>query len=83
MNEPTVAQFKRLYLLSYTLTNVMFQPIHIIRIDERNNNLFILEFSIRIVNLCKFLRENGGTGSDLSKQLIRSGISSYKLRIKN
>jgi hypothetical protein len=42
MNEPTVAQFKRLYLLSYTLTNVMFQPIHIIRIDERNNNLFIL-----------------------------------------
>jgi hypothetical protein len=42
MNEPTVAQLKRLYLLSYTLTNVMFQPIHIIRLDERNNNLFIL-----------------------------------------
>jgi four helix bundle protein len=30
-----------------------------------------LNFSIRIVKLCKFLRENGGTGSDLSKQLIR------------
>jgi hypothetical protein len=42
-----------------------------------------LNFSIRIVNLCKFLRENGGTGSDLSKQLIPSGTSSYKLRIKN
>ena len=34
-----------------------------------------LNFSIRIVNLCKFLRENGGTGSDLSQQLIRSGTS--------
>ena len=34
-----------------------------------------LKFSIRIVKLCKFLRENGGTGYDLSKQLIRSGTS--------
>ncbi|NES17947.1 MAG: four helix bundle protein [Symploca sp. SIO3E6] len=34
-----------------------------------------LNFSIRIVNLCKFLRENGGTGYDISKQLIRSGTS--------
>ncbi|AFZ55190.1 CHP02436-containing protein [Cyanobacterium aponinum PCC 10605] len=34
-----------------------------------------LSFSIRIVNLCKFLRENGGTGYDLSKQLIRCGTS--------
>ena len=34
-----------------------------------------LNFSIRIVNLCKFLRERGGTGYDLSKQLIRSGTS--------
>ncbi len=52
MNEPTLAQLKRLYLLSYTLTNVMFQPIHIIRLDERNQNLFILaghEENIEIV----------------------------------
>ena len=28
-----------------------------------------LNFSIRIVNLCKILRENGGTGYDLSQQL--------------
>jgi hypothetical protein len=52
MNEPTFAQLKRLYLLSYTLTNVMFQPIHIIRLDERNQNLFILaghEENIEIV----------------------------------
>lgn len=34
-----------------------------------------LNFSIMIVNLCKFLRKNGGTGYDLSKQLIRSGTS--------
>ncbi|AOY84222.1 four helix bundle protein [Moorena producens JHB] len=34
-----------------------------------------LKFSVRIVNLCKFLRQNGGTGYDLSKQLIRSGTS--------
>ena len=34
-----------------------------------------LKFSIRIVNLCKFLRENGGTGYDLSKQLIRCRTS--------
>jgi four helix bundle protein len=34
-----------------------------------------LNFSIRIVKLCQFLRENGGTGYDLSKQLIRSGTS--------
>ncbi|MGD1700232.1 four helix bundle protein [Dapis sp. BLCC M229] len=34
-----------------------------------------LNFSIIIVKLCKFLRENGGTGYDLSKQLIRFGTS--------
>jgi four helix bundle protein len=33
------------------------------------------KFSIRIIKLCKFLREKGGTGYDLSKQLIRSGTS--------
>ncbi len=42
MNEPTLAQLKQLYLLSHTLTNVIFQPIHIIRMDERTQNLFIL-----------------------------------------
>ena len=42
MNEPTPAQLRSLYRISYVLTNVMFQPIHIIRIDERTGNLFIL-----------------------------------------
>ena len=42
MDEPTVKQLKRLYIIAYTLTNIMFQPIHIIRLDERTQNLFIL-----------------------------------------
>ena len=41
-----------------------------LEIEERT-----FKFSIRIVKLCKFLREKGGTGYDLSKQLIRSGTS--------
>lgn len=42
MDEPTIQQLKSLYIIGYTLTNIMFQPVHIIRIDERTNNLFIL-----------------------------------------
>ena len=42
MNQPTEAQLKKLYRLGYVLSNVMFQPIHIIRLDERIGNLFIL-----------------------------------------
>ena len=42
MEEPTEAQLRKLYELCYTLANVMFQPIHIIRLDERTGNLFIL-----------------------------------------
>jgi hypothetical protein len=41
MNEPTIIHLKSLYI-SYTLTNIMFKPIHIVQIDERTNNLFIL-----------------------------------------
>lgn len=39
---PTQAQLHSLYIQCYTLTNVMFQPIHVIRLDERTGNLFIL-----------------------------------------
>jgi len=39
---PTYSQLVKLYQISYTLTNVMFQPIHIIRLDERTKNIFIL-----------------------------------------
>jgi hypothetical protein len=42
MKEPTVKQLQSLYRLCHILTNVMFQPIHIVRVDERSLNLFIL-----------------------------------------
>jgi hypothetical protein len=42
MKEPTEAQLRKLYKLCHTLTNVMFQPLHIVRLDECTGNLFIL-----------------------------------------
>lgn len=42
MRQPTTAQLQTLYRLCHLLTNVMFQPIHIVRLDERTLNLFIL-----------------------------------------
>ncbi|MEH2145574.1 DUF6888 family protein [Nostoc sp.] len=40
--QPTAEQLKCLYRLCHQLTNVMFQPIHIVRLDERSLNIFIL-----------------------------------------
>jgi hypothetical protein len=40
--QPRVEQLQSLYRLCYQLTNVMFQPIHIVRLDERSLNIFIL-----------------------------------------
>ncbi len=42
MDDPTVEQLKSLYRLCHLLTNVMFQPILIVRLDERTFNLFLL-----------------------------------------
>jgi hypothetical protein len=42
MKEPTGAQLRTLYRLCHILTNVMFQPIHIVRLDERTLSLFVL-----------------------------------------
>lgn len=42
MRQPTEPQLRKLYELCHTLSNVMFQPIHVIRLDERTGNLFIL-----------------------------------------
>lgn len=42
MRQPTEAQLQKLYELCHTLTNVMFQPVHIVRLDERTGNMFIL-----------------------------------------
>lgn len=41
MREPTAAQLRSLYRC-HLLTNVMFQLIHIVRLDERTFNVFIL-----------------------------------------
>ncbi|MEH2415519.1 DUF6888 family protein [Nostoc sp.] len=40
--QPTAEQLQCLYRLCYQLTNVMFQPIHIVRLDKRSLNIFIL-----------------------------------------
>ncbi|MEA5550688.1 hypothetical protein VB713_06815 [Anabaena cylindrica UHCC 0172] len=39
---PTNAQLRSLYTISYQLTYMMLQPIHLICIDERTQNLYIL-----------------------------------------
>ncbi|WP_298917584.1 hypothetical protein [uncultured Nostoc sp.] len=40
--QPTAGQLQCLYRLCHQLTNVMFQPIHIVRLDKRSLNIFIL-----------------------------------------
>ncbi|MEH2192393.1 MAG: hypothetical protein V7K98_06955 [Nostoc sp.] len=40
--QPRVEQLQSLYRLCHPLTNVMFQPVHIVRLDERSLNIFIL-----------------------------------------
>jgi hypothetical protein len=42
MQEATISQAQTLYRICHLLTNVMLQPIHIVRLDERTLNLFIL-----------------------------------------
>lgn len=39
---PTDAQLRGLYRLSYWLTYIVLQPIHLVCIDERTNNLDVL-----------------------------------------
>jgi hypothetical protein len=39
---PTVAQLKSLYRVSYQLTYIMIQPIHLICVDNRTRNIYIL-----------------------------------------
>ncbi len=52
MSQPTEAQLKKLYRLCYVLNNVMFQPIHIVRLDERTGNLFVLAGREETIELC-------------------------------
>ncbi|AFY46721.1 hypothetical protein Nos7524_0816 [Nostoc sp. PCC 7524] len=39
---PTDAQLRGLYRFTYWLTYILFQPIHLVCIDERTNNLYVL-----------------------------------------
>ncbi len=39
---PTNAQLRGLYRLSYWLTYIMLQPIHLVCIDDRTDSLYIL-----------------------------------------
>ena len=39
---PTVEQLHSLYRVSYQLTFIMLQPIHLICIDNRTKNIYIL-----------------------------------------
>jgi hypothetical protein len=39
---PTYAQLESLYRVSYQLTFVLFQPIHLVCIDRRTQNWYLL-----------------------------------------
>ncbi|MGB3264300.1 MAG: hypothetical protein WBA89_10080 [Microcoleus sp.] len=39
---PTAAQLESLYRISYQLTYTMLQPIHLVCVDERTRNVYIL-----------------------------------------
>jgi hypothetical protein len=39
---PTDAQLKSLYRVGYQLTYIMFQPIHLICMDDRTGNIYRL-----------------------------------------
>lgn len=39
---PTQAQLESLFRQCYRITNMFLQPIHLVRMDERTGNLFIL-----------------------------------------
>lgn len=42
MTNPTSVQLQRFYDQCYRLTNMFLQPIHLVRMDDRTGNLYIL-----------------------------------------
>lgn len=54
---PTAAQLESLYRVSYQLTYVMLQPIHLVCIDQRTRNLYVL----------------AGCGEDLEFEIVLNG----------
>jgi hypothetical protein len=39
---PNAAQLESLYFVSYQLTYTMFQPIHLICVDQRTRNVYVM-----------------------------------------
>jgi hypothetical protein len=39
---PTAAQLESLYRIAYQLTYVMLQPIHLVCVDNRTRNVYLL-----------------------------------------
>ncbi|MEM8604423.1 MAG: hypothetical protein AAGF24_11390 [Cyanobacteria bacterium P01_H01_bin.121] len=39
---PTAKQLENLYRVSYQLTYMMFQPIHLVCVDARTQNIYVL-----------------------------------------
>jgi len=54
---PTAAQLESLYRLSYQLTYMMLQPIHLVCVDRRTHNVYIL----------------AGYGEDLEFEIVPNG----------
>jgi hypothetical protein len=61
---PTAAQLESLYRVSYQLTYTMLQPIHLICIDDRTRNVYVLaryaeELEFQILPTGEFADEPG------------------------
>jgi hypothetical protein len=54
---PTAAQLESLYRVGYQLTYIMLQPIHLICVDDRTRNVYIL----------------AGYGEELEFQILPNG----------
>ena len=54
---PNAAQLESLYRVSYQLTFVMLQPIHLVCVDRRTQNVYIL----------------AGYGEDLEFEIVPNG----------
>lgn len=54
---PTAAQLESLYRISYQLTFIMSQPIHLVCVDRRTQNVYVL----------------AGYGEDLEFEIVSNG----------
>jgi hypothetical protein len=54
---PTAAQLESLYCIGYKLTYIMLQPIHLICVDRRTRNVYVI----------------AGNGEELEFQILPNG----------